>query len=45
MIEWTNVGLYVIVKVYRLDESRKSPKTLVGILSNLRVWDQGLGFS
>jgi hypothetical protein len=45
MIKWTNVELYVIVKVYRLDESRKSLKTLVGILSNLGVWDQGLGFS
>jgi len=37
MIKWTNVELYVIVKVYRLDESRKSLKTLVGILSNLGV--------
>jgi hypothetical protein len=45
MIKWTNVELYVIVKVYRLDECRKSLKTLVGILSNLGVWDQGLGFS
>lgn len=45
MIKWTNVELYCIVKVYRLDESRKSLKTLVGVLSNWGGWDQGLGFS